>query len=221
MPLVVRTRIAAGLGYGAQHSMDPVAMFALFPGWRIFVPTTPFDYIGLFNAAMKLNSPTLIVEHHGFYPEKGAIPEGSPDHLVDPGRAKVLRSGKDVTVVTYGYMTHIGIRAAEILEAEGVDAEIIDLRTVNDAGLDFATIGESLKKTGVLVTLEVAQAANSIGGKIISRCEKEFFDYFDGPPAALNALDIPLPVSSRLEKACLPTVDDAVALIRKAAKREI
>lgn len=221
MPLVVRTRIAAGLGYGAQHSMDPVAMFALFPGWRIFVPTTPFDYIGMFNAAMKLKSPTLIVEHHGFYADKGAIPEEAPDHLIEPGRAKILHPGKDVTVVAYGWMSRLGLEAAVRLETEGIDAEIIDLRTVDDAGLDFATIGMSLEKTGMLVTLEEAQSANSIGGKIISRCEKEFFDYFDGPPAALNAPDIPLPVSSHLEKACLPTVDDAVNLIRKAARREI
>ncbi|MBN1554781.1 MAG: MFS transporter [Phycisphaerae bacterium] len=221
IPLVVRTRMAAGLGYGAQHSMDPVALFALFSGWRIFVPTTPFDYIGMFNAAMKLKSPTLIVEHHGFYADTGPVPEGPPDHLIEPGRAKVLRSGKDVTVVTYGWMSRVGQEAAIRLEIEGITAEVIDLRTVDDAGLDVATIGASLEKTGILVVLEQAPSANSIGGKIISRCEKDYFDYFDGPPATLNAWEFPLPVSSLLEKACLPTVDDAVGLIRKAAKREI
>ena len=220
IPLVVRTRIAIGLGYGAQHSMDPVAMFALFPGWRIFFPTTPFDYIGLFNTAMKLKSPTLIVEHHEFYGIKGKIPEGHPDHFVEPGKAKILRPGKDATVVTYGWMSSVGMEAAAKLEAEGIDPEIIDLRTLDDASLDIETIGRSLKKTGMLVVLEQAPSSNSIGGKIISRCERKFFDYFDGPPVTLNAPDIPLPVSKRIETLCVPTVNDAVETIRKAARRE-
>ncbi len=220
VPLVVRTRVAIGLGYGAQHSMDPVALFSLFPGWRIFIPTNPFDYIGLFNTAMRLRSPSLIVEHHGFYTDKGKIPEGPPDHVVEPGRAKILRKGKDVTVVAYGHMSKLGTEAAEILEAEGISSEVIDLRSVDDAGLDMETIGCSLEKTGMLVVLEQAPASNSIGGKIISRATKDYFDYFDGPPAALNAPDIPLPVSKRIESLCMPTVGDAVNEIRKSALRK-
>ncbi|MCX6983848.1 MAG: hypothetical protein NT118_03710, partial [Lentisphaerae bacterium] len=167
-----------------------------------------------------LRSPTLIVEHHGFYAEKGEIPEGPPDHVVEPGRAKILRNGKDVTVVAYGHMSKLGTEAAEILEAEGISSEVIDLRSVDDAGLDMETIGCSLEKTGMLVVLEQAPASNSIGGKIISRATKDYFDYFDGPPAALNAPDIPLPVSKRIESLCMPTVGDAVNEIRKSALRK-
>ena len=220
VPLVCRTRIAAGLGYGAQHSMDPVALFALFPGWRILVPTTPFDYIGLFNAAMKLASPTLMVEHHGFYGEKGLVPDGLPDHVVAIGRAAVRRAGTDVTVLTYGWGVRLAERAAVGLAAEGVSAEVIDLRSVDDASVDYDAIGLSLRKTGALVTVEEAQACNGIGPKLIRACEQRWFDHLDGPAVSVNAPDIPLPVSRRMEQACLPTVAQVAAQIRRAARRE-
>jgi 2-oxoisovalerate dehydrogenase E1 component len=221
VPLVVRTRIAAGLGYGAQHSMDPVALFSLFPGWRILVPTTPFDYIGLFNAAMKLKSPTLLVEHHGFYTEKGMIPDTPPDHIVQIGKAAVRRQGTDVTVLAYGWGVRLAERAAAQLAAEGVSAEVLDLRTVNDADVDHEAIGRSLRKTGALVTIEEAQACNAIGPKLIRACEQRWFDYLDAPAVSVNALDIPLGVSRRLELLCLPDVEKTAAVIRKAARREV
>jgi len=217
VPLVARTRVAIGLGYGAQHSMDPVALFALFPGWRIFIPTTPFDYIGLFNAAMKLRSPVLMVEHHACYSRQGRIPAGPPDHTVEPGKAKVVRPGRDVTVVAYAWAVVQALDAAERLAEEGVDSEIIDLRTVDDAGTDYETIGRSLMKTGTLVTVEQAPACNSIGAKIARECQRRFFDYFDGPALAVNAPDVPLPVSRRLEGLCLPSTEQIAAQIRKAA----
>ncbi len=220
VPLVARTRIAAGLGYGAQHSMDPVALFSLFPGWRILVPTTPFDYIGLFNAAMKLKSPTLLVEHHGLYGEKGLIPDGPPDHVVEIGKAAVRREGSDVTVLAYGWGVRLAERAAAQLADEGVSAEVLDLRTVDDVGLDHEAIGCSLRKTGALVTVEEAQACNAIGPKLIRACEQRWFDYLDAPAVSVNALDIPLGVSRRLEQQCLPDVEKTKFAIRKAARRE-
>jgi len=220
IPLVCRTRIATGLGYGAQHSMDPVALFSLFPGWRILVPTTPFDYIGLFNAAMKLRSPAVMVEHHGFYGERGIIPEGPADHAVAIGKAAVRREGGDVTVVAYGWGVHLAERAAAQLADQDVSAEVIDLRTVDDAGLDYETIGRSLRKTGALVTVEEAQACNSIGAKLIRACEQRWFDYLDAPAASINARDIPLPVSRQLERHCLPTVEQVAACIRASALRQ-
>jgi 2-oxoisovalerate dehydrogenase E1 component len=221
VPLVCRTRVAAGLGYGAQHSMDPVGLFALFPGWRIVVPTTPFDYIGLFNAAMKLRSPTLIVEHHRFYDDKGQVPEGVPEHVVEIGRAKVRRSGTDATVLAYGWSVSLAEQAAEQLAGEGVSVEVVDLRTLDDASLDYETVGQSLMKTGALVTVEEAQVCNGIGPKLIRACEQRWFDYLDGPAACVNALDIPLPVSRPVEKECLPDVARTTELIRKAARRQL
>ncbi len=221
VPLVCRTRVAAGLGYGAQHSMDPVALFALFPGWRILVPTTPFDYIGLFNAAMKLKSPTLIVEHQAFYGEKGFVPDGPADHVVAIGKAIVRHAGQDVTVLSYGGAVRLAQQAALQLAGEGVSAEIIDLRTLDDASMDYETIGQSFCKTGALVTVEEAQRCNSIGPKLVRECETRWFDSLDCPSVCVNALDIPLPVSRKLEHACLPTVATVVAAIRAAAKRRI
>ena len=220
MPLVFRTRIAAGLGYGAQHSMDPVALFSLFPGWRILVPTTPFDYIGLFNAAMKMKSPTLMVEHHRFYSEKGRIPEGKPDHVVEIGKAALRREGADVTVLTYGWGVRLAERALDRLAADGVTADLVDLRTVDDAGTDYETIGRSLRKTGALVTVEEAPACNAIGPKLIRACEQRWFDYLDAPAVSVNGPDIPLPVSKVLECYGLPTAEDAGAAILRAARRQ-
>ncbi len=221
MPLVVRTRIAIGVGYGAQHSLDPVALFHLFPGWRILAPTTAFDYIGLFNVAMRAKSPTLMVEHHEFYNQKFRVPEGTPDYLVRPGKAKVLRPGKDVTVLAYSSGVLRATEAAAQLAAEGVDAEVIDLRTLDTHSLDFATIGASLEKTGMLVTVEQAPATNSIGGKIATACMQRFFDAFDGAPVTVAGPDIPLPVSRLGELACLPTTAHVAAAIRRAARREV
>lgn len=221
VPLVVRTRVAAGLGYGAQHSMDPVALFALFPGWRIVAPTTPYDYVGLFNAAMDLKSPTLIVEHHGFYAEKGKLPEGPPVHRVQIGKARVRRTGTDVTVLAYAWGVRLAEQAAAQLAGDGVSAEVIDLRTLDDANLDVETIGQSLKKTGALVTVEEAQACNSIGPKLTRACQSRWFDYLDAPATAVNAADAPLPVSRRLELACLPSVGNVVHAVRRAAGREV
>jgi 2-oxoisovalerate dehydrogenase E1 component len=220
VPLVARTRLGAGLGYGAQHSLDPIAILSLFPGWRIFVPTTPFDYIGLFNAAMQLRSPVFLVEHNRFYADKGMVPESDLDYLVRPGKAKIRRVGSDVTVVSYGYGVTQALEAAKQISGDGIEAEVIDLRTVDDWSLDYGTIGLSLEKTGMLVTVEQAPAANSIGAKIARGCAERFFDSLDGEPVTLNSLDAPLPVSRRLEQACLISTDRIAGAIRKAAGRQ-
>ncbi len=220
VPVVVRTRIAIGVGYGAQHSLDPVALFQLFPGWRIFAPTTAFDYIGMFNAAMRARSPTLMVEHHEFYSLKHKIPDGPPDHLVRPGKAQVIRPGKDVTVLAYCSGVLRAQEAAAQLAAEGINAEVIDLRTLDWDELDFDTIGASLGRTGMLVTVEQAPQTNSIGGKIACACVQRFFDEFDGPPLTVAGPNIPLPVCKMGELACLPSTAQVADAIRRAARRQ-
>jgi 2-oxoisovalerate dehydrogenase E1 component len=214
VPLVVRTRVATGLGYGVQHSLDPVALFSLFPGWRIFVPTTPFDYIGLFNVAMRSKSPTVMVEHHEFYARRGKIPPGPADYLVWPGRAKVVRQGEDATVIAYGHMVTLALEAASRLEAEGIRIEVIDLRTLDEAALDYETIGKSLEKTSILITVDQAPATSSVGPRIAAECLKRFFDYFDAPPAFVAARNVSIPVSRRLEQLCLPSVNQIAEAVR-------
>lgn len=218
--LVARMRVAIGLGYGAQHSLDPAALFSLFPGWRIFAPATAFDYIGLFNAAMLEQAPTLIIEHHELYGCSFTVPDGAPDHLVRPARAKIVRRGDDCTVLAYSATVSQCLQAAEQLARDGIDAEVIDLRTLDDAGVDYRTIGESLEKTGALAVVEQAPACNSIGPKISAECLRRFFDSFDCPPALVAAPNVPIPVSRELERACIPTTADIVRSVSAAARRE-
>lgn len=221
MPLVVRTRVAIGLGYGAQHSHDPVALFSLFPGWKIFAPTNAFDYIGLFNAAMQSKSPCLMVEHHSFYPRKGKIPDGPLDWVVRPGRAKLRRPGKDVTVVTYGAGLRASMEASKILANDGIEAEVIDLRSLDLASIDYETIGRSLHKTNILVTVEEAPGCNSIGGRIANECAAREFYELDGPPVCIHPPSVPIPVSKKLEELCLLDVARTAELIRLAATKRL
>lgn len=221
MPLVVRTRVAIGLGYGAQHSMDPAGLYCLFPGWRVFAPTTPFDYIGLFNAAMNSRSPTLLIEHQEFYGRTGMIPKENLDYVVQPGLAKVRRQGKDVTVLAHSWTTHQSLEAARLLAEEGIEAEVIDLRTLDHAGLDYETIGRSIMKTGMLVTVEQSPFSLAIGPRIAAECMKRRLDYFDGCPVNVTGPDVPVPVSRRMEEICTPTVSQIADGIRSAALRKV
>jgi pyruvate dehydrogenase E1 component beta subunit len=133
----------------------------------------------------------------------------------------VRRRGADVTVLAYGWGVRLAERAAGHLAEEGVDAEIVDLRSVDDATVDYETIGTSLRKTGVLVTVEEAQACNGIGPKLVRACEQRWFDYLDAPAACVNASDVPLPVSARLERCCLPDEERVADVIRRAAGRRM
>ena len=218
VPLIARTRVAIGLGYGAQHSLDPAALFSLFPGWRVFAPANASDYIGLFNTAMACESPTLIIEHQALYGMKFAVPQGAPDHLVPEGQGAIVRAGRHVTLVSYSFMVSQCMAAAHALQSEGIDAEVIDLRTLDAAGTDYELIGKSLSRTGALVIAEQAPACGSIGPRIASECQRRFFDSFDGPPGFVAGPDVPLPVSRRMEKACIPTVADIVSAVRIAAQ---
>lgn len=215
MPIVVRTRIAIGCGYGGQHSGDPVGMFSLFSGWRICAPSNAFDYIGLFNSAMQSKDPVLIVEHHQLYPVKFEVPKSNRDYFIQMGKAKIVCRGKDVTILCYSSMVELVSKAAEELLEDGVDVEVIDLRTVSPRDIDYETIGLSLKKTNMLVIAEQAPASMGIGSTISHQCQKRFFDYLDGPTTTIAGLDIPNPVSKQLEDTAVPTVRSIKDMIYK------
>jgi 2-oxoisovalerate dehydrogenase E1 component len=215
LPLVLRVRVAIGFGFGAQHSLDPAALFHLFPGWQVFAPSTPFDYVGLFNVAMHSKRPTVLLEHHELYGRKGKIPEGQLDYLVRPGRAKVIRTGADITLVTYSATTRQALEAARLLKEEGVDVEVIDLRTLDRANTDFESIGESLKKTGRMLTVEQAPRSGSIGPHIITECVDRFDEYLKFPPRSLAGPSVPIPVSRPLEALCLLDAERISQAIRE------
>jgi len=221
-PLVVRTRVATGFGYGGQHSMDPGGFFALFSGWRIVAPATPFDYIGLFNTAVDLQDPVLVIDHGKLYAESGPVPlHGEApdlDYRVPYGRARVVRPGRDVTVLTY--LTGVGqcTQAAEALAAEGLEAEVIDLRTLDYTGMDWAAIGASVRKTGSVLVVEQGPRSMTLGARIADEIQGRFFDYLDGPVGHVTALDVPPPVSRALEEAVLPSPAQIRAQMARGAR---
>ncbi|MHB0998441.1 MAG: alpha-ketoacid dehydrogenase subunit alpha/beta [Armatimonadota bacterium] len=217
IPLVVRTRIAIGCGYGGQHSMDPVALYALFPGWRIVFPSNAFDYVGLFNSAMTSLDPVLMVEHHSLYGRKFPVPKGNLDYFIPFGKARTTVSGSDVTVVTYGAMVS---RCEDVLANLDISAEIIDLRTVDLYGIDYDAIGLSLEKTGAVVVVEEAPTSQSIGASISAGVTERFFDLLDAPAARVNSLDVPNSVSRALEKATIVSDDDIRSTVISTAQRK-
>src|SRR5688500_7075846 len=133
VPLVLRTKVAMGSGYGSQHLMDPAGIFATSPGWRVVAPSTAADYVGLMNAALALQDPVLVIEHVDLYGVGDQVPEGDLDYVIPPGRAAIRRAGNDVTVISYLSMV---ARCAEAIEHTGIDAELVDLRWLDRASID-------------------------------------------------------------------------------------
>lgn len=221
IPLIVRTRCSMGRGFGCQHSGEAIGLFALYPGWRIVAPVTPFDYIGMFNSAMLSKDPVLIIEHHELYQVIGPVPVSDMDYLVPMGQSEIRRVGRDVTVLTYLSLVPRVLRIAEELAGKGIDVEVIDLRTLDHANLDFATIGESLRKTRTLVVAEQSMASQSLGHFIAAQVQQEHFDYLDHPVVLVSSRDVPLPVSKTLEEFCLISDEQIRKSIFEAANRTI
>ncbi len=219
LPLVARTRIAAGCGYGGQHSMDPVGIFALFPGWRVVAPGTSFDYIGLFNTAMRSLDPVMFLEHHSLYARNFPVPQGDLDYCIPMGKARKVIEGEDITIVTYLSMTGRVAALKDELESRGVTFDLIDLRTLDLPGIDYETIGESLKKTGVVAMVEQAAAAQGIGDRIAAQISEWFFDELDAPPGCLASLNVPNSVSRVLEEAAMISDETILDSIEEMAKR--
>jgi 2-oxoisovalerate dehydrogenase E1 component len=220
LPLVVRTRIAIGCGYGGQHSMDPVALFSLFPGWRILAPSNAADYIGLFNTAMQSMDPVLMVEHHAIYTKKYEVPKDNLDYFIPFGKANLVSTGKDVTLVGYSSIIDRLKIIEEQLKSQGITADIIDLRTLDLPGIDYETIGESLKKTGALAIIEEAPTSNSIGSTITAEVYKHFYDELDGPVACVTSKDVPNSVSRVLEAAAMLKDEEIIETVFAVAKRK-
>jgi len=219
-PLVVRTRAAFGYGYGGQHSMSPAGLFALFSGWRIVAPSNAFDYIGLFNTAMRFSDPVVVIEHGMLYDELGEVPSDTVDYYVQYGKARVLRAGSDATVLTYLTGIRDCLEVAEGLAQEGISAEVIDLRTLDYIGMDYGTIGRSVKKTGSVLIVEQIPRSMSLAGRISDEIQERFFDYLDCPVAKVAAADVPPPVSKALEDAMLPSAEQIKARMEQAGRHE-
>src|SRR6201987_4482680 len=178
VPLVLRTKVAMGSGYGSQHLMDPAGVFATSPGWRIMAASTPFDYVGLMNAALAVDAPVLMLEHVDLYGSEGEIPVDDLDYQIPFGKAAVRRAGSEVTVLTYLSMV---AHAAEAIERTGIDAELIDLRFLDRASLDWETVGESVRKTNAVLIVEQGALGPSYGGGPADEVQARFLRL--APPA--------------------------------------
>jgi len=207
VPLVLRTKAAMGTGYGSQHSMDPVGIFATSAGWRIMAPSTPFDYVGMMNAALAIEDPVLVIEHVDLYGTEGEIPVDDLDYQIPFGRAAVRRPGRDVTVLTYLSMVS---RALEAIEETGIDAELIDLRFLDRASLDWETVGESIKKTNAVLIVEQGALGTSYGGWLADEIQRRFFDWLDQPVQRVTGGEASPSISRVLERAAIAGASDVV-----------
>ena len=209
-PLILRARVAAGGGYGSQHSMDPSGVFALWPGWRIIAPTTPFDYVGLFNSAVRCNDPVAIIECQALYQGSGLVPDDL-DYCIPFGKARIVRPGSACTVVTCANMVPVSVAAAE--EA-GIDAEVIDLRTLDPFGMDWETIGASVKRTNRLLIVEQTARGPSLGARIAQEAQERLFDWLDHEILRVSGSQAAPVVSKVLETAALAQQEDVIAGLR-------
>jgi 2-oxoisovalerate dehydrogenase E1 component len=215
VPMVIRSKVAAGTGYGSQHSMDPAGVLAMSPGLRICAPTTPFDYVGMMNAALACDDPVVVLEHVDLYAAKGLAPVGDRDYRLEVGKAAVRRSGEHVTVLTYLSMVDTTLRAAEALHAEtGLDVEVIDLRWLDRHSLDWDTISESVRHTTNVVVVEQGARATSYGAWLADEVQRRLFDWLDQPVQRVTGGMASPSISKVLEAAALAQEADVTAALR-------
>jgi len=216
-PVVFRGPNGPAARVGAQHSQDYSAWYAHIPGVKVIAPYFAADAKGLLKAAIRDPNPVIFLENEIVYGRSFPVPK-LDDYLVPIGKARVIRSGKDVTLAAHSICVGMILEAAEALAAEGIDAELIDLRTLRP--LDTATVIQSVKKTNRVVTVEQGWPVCSIGSEIASAVALEAFDYLDAPPTKVTGKDVPMPYAANLEKLALPTVDDIVAAVKAVCYRE-
>jgi pyruvate dehydrogenase E1 component beta subunit len=211
LPLVIRAVGGGGRQLGATHSQTPDAIFAHFPGLKVVAPGTPEDAKGLLKSAIRSNDPVLFIEHATLYQVRGEVP--AEEYLIPIGKSKIQRPGHDVTIVTYSKGLEISLKAAEELAKEGIEAEIVDLRTLRP--LDMEPVLESFKKTNRAVIVEEGWKSYGVGAEVASRIYEEAFDYVDAPIKRVAQKEVPLPYNRTLEQAALPQVEDVIAAVKE------
>ena len=216
VPVVIKMQSGAGRGKAAQHSQSFEAIYSHIPGLKVVMPSTPYDAKGLFKTAIRDNDPVVYMEHGSLYGIKGQIPE--EDYTIPMGAGDIKREGKDISIITYSYMVHKALAAAEILEADGIDAEIVDLRTLRP--MDTEIIIDSVKKTHRVVVLHEACITGGIGGEIVAKIAENVFDYIDAPIKRVGIPDVPIPYAKSLEDTIVPTKEKLIACI-KAVMEEL
>jgi pyruvate dehydrogenase E1 component beta subunit len=210
-PIVIRTVGGGGRQLGASHSQTPAVVFAHFPGLKVVAPATPADAKGLLKSAIRDEDPVFFIEHATLYQVRGEVPDDE-DYLVPIGVSDVKREGKDLTIVSYSKMLQVALEAATKMADEGIEAEVIDLRTLRP--LDTRSIVASVQKTNRMVVVEEGWRAYGIGSEIASRVTELAFDYLDAPVRRVAQAEVPLPYNRRLEQMALPQVADVIRAAR-------
>ncbi|NCO34823.1 MAG: alpha-ketoacid dehydrogenase subunit beta [Armatimonadetes bacterium CG2_30_59_28] len=213
VPLVIRGEQGSGTREAAQHSQNLESWFVHTPGLKVVMPSTPYDAKGLLKSAIRDDEPVMFLEHRLLYGEKGEVPEG--EYVVPIGEGIVRREGKDLTVVSTSYFLLKVLEAAQTLEAEGIDVEVIDPRTLMP--LDINLIVNSVQKTGKLLVVQEATVVASMGAEIVRQVVETAFDALQATPRVIGNAHVPMPYSPVLEDTCMPSRGDLLETIRQMA----
>jgi pyruvate dehydrogenase E1 component beta subunit len=211
VPLVIRTVSGGGRQLAATHSQTPDVIFAHFPGLKVVAPGTPEDAKGLLKSAIRSDDPVFFIESATLYQSRGEVSD--VENLIPIGKSKIQRPGKDVTIVTYSKMLETSMKAADQLAHEGIEVEIVDLRTLRP--LDVEPVLESFKKTNRAVIVEEGWRSYGVGAEVAARIYEEAFDYADAPIRRVAQKEVPLPYNRTLEQLALPQVDDVIKAVKE------
>ena len=211
VPMVLRTQGGCGDGLAAQHSQSLEAWFFHIPGLVVVMPSTPHDAKGLLKSSIRDDRPVIFIEHKKLYFHKGEVPE--EEYLIPLGKGEVKREGKDVTIFAYSLMVSVALSAAETLAKEGIEAQVIDPRSL--VPMDYDLVLESVRKTGRLVIVQEACRRGGVGAEIAAFVNEHAFDDLDAPIVRAAGLQIPIPYNLKLGAACIPQADDVVQAVRK------
>lgn len=212
VPVVLRSKVAQGTGYGSQHSMDPAGVLATNPGWRIVAPSTPYDYVGLMNTALACDDPVVVLEHVDLYNSTGPGPGDDLDYLLPVGKAALRRTGNDVTIITYLAMTQYVLEAVDGL---GTDADVIDLRWLDRASLDWETIEASVRKTNNVLIAEQGARGTSYGGWLADEIQRRLFDWLDQPVQRVTGREASPSISKVLERAAIAQSEEVTVALKE------
>jgi pyruvate dehydrogenase E1 component beta subunit len=211
VPMVIRAVGGGGRQLGATHSQTPDAIFAHFPGLKVVAPATPEDAKGLLKAAIRSDDPVMFIEHATLYQWRGEVPDG--DYTIPIGKSKVQRPGTDATIVSYSKGLQLSMQAADALANEGINVEVVDLRTLRP--LDMDPVVESFKKTNRAVIVEEGWKSYGVGAEVSARLYEGAFDYADAPIKRVAQKEVPLPYNRELEQMALPQVADIVQAVKE------
>ncbi len=214
-PIVFRGPNASARQVGSQHSHAMEHFYATVPGLKVVAPAFPADAKGLMKAAIRDNNPVLVMESETLYSVKGQVPDDQD--AIELGKANVVRPGKDVTLVAYSRMTHVALDAANALAKEGIEAEVVDLRSLRP--LDEETIVKSVWKTHRCVIVHEGFPYGGVGAEVADRVQRLAFDSLDAPVLRVATLDVPMPYNAKLEQACMPQADRVIAAAKRVVAR--